>query len=183
MGIINAKIEELKYNDTFFKIIISDINRIFAYWNISEEYNNFFLEKYGNDFFKQTKEVLFVENKTNNEIEKIEIKVPTNNYYVKIRYGRVDYQLTLKRLGKENDIDYGYDIKSNIIKMPSIKVKLDNYKDGNVKFRNFFNNEEAYETKYFKNEDNYKNRIEKLYNENILKSWGEYKRENGYIEK
>ena len=39
------KIIEANHNETKIKILISEVNMIFAYWSISEEYNQRFIKK------------------------------------------------------------------------------------------------------------------------------------------
>lgn len=175
--------KKANYNETILRILISGIDRIFAYWSISEEYNNKFIKKYGEDFFQKTKEILILKNLRNGKEESIELKEHTNNYYIKFGYANSIYQVELLRIGISNNEDYGYKIISNKVVTPNIKVLLSSYNDEKIKFKNIKNGSECLETEYYKKSENTKRKIEKLYDEQIMPAWNEYKRENGYREK
>ena len=171
------------YNETMLKIIIAEVNWLLAYWNISKDYNDKFLNKYGNDFFDKTKEILKVKNLSNNTQEVIEISKPTNNYYIKFNYSDSTYQVELLRVGKENNEDYGYRLVSNKIHSPNIKILIDDYSKDKAKFKNIRTGEEDSKTRFF-NPDNFsKEDIEQLYKDTMKPSWNKYKKENGYKEK
>lgn len=177
------KIKKSEYNETTIKIIIAEVNWLLVYWSISKEYNDFFLKKYGNDFFKKTKEVLKVKNLTNNTEEVIEIKEPTNNYYVKFNYSDSIYQVELLRIGKNDEVDYGYRLISNKVHSPNIKIRIDDYSEDKIKFRNIKTGEESSKSKFYKKGTFSKEDIAKLYDETMRPAWNAYKGENGYKEK
>ena len=172
-----------EYNETILKIIIAEVNWLLAYWTISKEYNDAFLEKYGQDFFQKTKEILKVKNLSNNTEEIIEIKEPTNNYYIKFNYSDSIYQVELLRVGKENNEDYGYKIESNKIHSPNIKILINEYSKDKIKFKNIKTGREEEKTKYFNKEEFSKEDIDRLYEDTMKPAWNKYKRENGYKEK
>ena len=176
-------LKKIDYRENMIKILISNIDRIFAYWNISEDYNNEFKKKYGEDFFEKTKEVLILRNLRNNKDVIIEIEQPTNNYYIKFDYANSIYQVILTRIGKEDNKDYGYKLISNKIQSPNIKILINSYSTEKVKFKNVKDMSDLLETKYYKIGENKKIDIDKLYNKHIIPSWDEYKKENGYREK
>lgn len=183
---VKIDMEEIKkanYNQTILKILIAGIDTIFAYWNISEEYNEKFKKKYGEDFFEKTKEILTLKNLRNGKEEKIEVNGITNNYYIRFKYSNSIYQVELSRIGINDNKDYGYKIISNQVVTPNVKILLDNYDDKNIKFKNIKNNGEYSETKYYKKDKDNKDKIEKLYSEQIIPAWNDYKKENGYREK
>lgn len=171
------------YNETMLKIIIAEVNWLLAYWSISKEYNDKFTEKYGEDFFKKTKEILIVKNLSNNTEESIEIKEPTNNYYIKFNYSDSIYQVELLRVGKENNEDYGYKIESNKIHSPNIKILIDDYSKDKIKFKNVKKGEECKKTRFYNPDEFTKKDIERLYNDTMRPAWNAYKVENGYKEK
>lgn len=172
-----------QYNETFIKIIIAEVNWLLAYWSTSKEYNDFFIEKYGNDFLEKTKEVLRVKNLSNNTEEVIEVKEPTNNYYIKFNYSDSIYQVELLRVRKEDNKDYGYKIESNIIHSPNIKVLINDYSRESIKFKNLKTGEEMAKTEFYNFENFSKQDIEKLYEDTMKPAWNIYKKENGYKEK
>ena len=164
-------------------ILIVEVNWLLAYWGIAKEYNESFVDKYGGNFFEQTKEFLKVKNLTNNTEEIIEIKESTNNYYIKFNYSDSIYQVELLRLGKDDGKDYGYRLVSNEIHSPNIKVRIDDYFEDKIKFRNVKAGEEEEETKFYKKTKFSKDDIVKLYDETMRPAWNAYKKENGYKEK
>lgn len=179
----NVEIKKTKYNETILNILIVEVNWLLAYWNISGEYNNDFSKKYGNDFFEKTKEILKVKNLSKNTEEVIEINEPTNNYYIKFNYSDSIYQVELLRVGKDDKKDYGYRLVSNKIHSPNIKVRIDDYDEDKMKFRNVKTGEEKDETKFYKKTKFSKDDIVKLYDETMRPAWNDYKKENGYKEK
>lgn len=177
------KVKRAYYDESIIRILISGIDTILAYWNISEEYNNKFIKKYGEDFFEKTKEILILKNLRNSKEEIIEIKEPTNNYYIKFGCSNSIYQVELLRIGIGDDKEYGYKIVSNQVVTPNIKVLLSNYNDEKIRFKNIKNGNECKETKYYQKSENNKEKVEKLYEEQIMPVWNDYKKENGYREK
>lgn len=171
------------YEKTFLKILIAEVNWLLVYWNVSKRYNNKFIKLYGEDFFSKTKEILIVKNLNNNTEEIIEIKEPTNNYYIKFNYSDSIYQVKLKRIGKEDNKDYGYELKSNKIHSPNVKIRIKEYAPEKIKFKNIKTGEETSETQYYNSKVFSKEDIEKLYDNTMRPSWDAYKRENGYKEK
>ena len=171
------RIENFNYNENILRILISSIDRILVYWNISKEYNDYLKKIYGEDFFDKTKEVLILKNLTNNTDKRIELTEYTNNYYVKYNYSNAIYQVELVRIGKEDNKVYKYKLISNIVKTPRIKVGLDKYKEENIIFRCL---ESGQLIKRI--DQNSKERTEEFYKEKIMPSWNVYKKENGYRE-
>lgn len=177
------EVKKANYNQTILKILISGIDTIFAYWSISEEYNKKFIKQYGKDFFEKTEEILILKNIRNGKEKIIKIKEPTNNYYIKFDYSNSIYQVELLRIGISNQKDYGYKLVSNQVVTPNMKVLLNNYNNQKIKFKNIKNGNECMETKYYQKSESNKDKIDKLYTEQIMPTWTEYKKENGYREK
>ena len=176
------KIIKPRYTKTFLKLLISEINIVKAYWNIAEEYNKKYIEKYGEDFLKETKPVLKLLNLRTGTIENVNLEDGKNSCYIKINYANSYYQAELIRVGIEDNKDYGYRIVSNKVRSPNIKVLINRYDLSKIKFRNLFNGIESVNTDFY-NPDNYKKEdINLLYEELIKPSWNQYKLENGYKE-
>lgn len=174
------KIRTEKYNETMLNILIVEVNWLIAYWSISEEYNNRFIEKYGENFFEQTKEILRIRNLSNNTEEVIELNEKTNNYYVKFNYSDSVYQAELLRVGKENNQEYGYKLVSNKIHSPNVKILIDEYTPQKVSFKSIKTLEE---TEISQKQDFSIDDVRNLYEDTMKPSWNEYKKENGYKEK
>lgn len=171
-----------KYTETFLKIIISEINIIKAYWNISEEYNKKFTERYGKDFSKKTKPIIKLKNLRTGTIEDIDVDDNKKSCSIKINYANSEYQAEMIRVGINDNKDYGYSIISNKIKSPNIKILINRYDSSEIKFRDLLNGNESVSTDFY-NPNNYKKEdINLLYEELIKPSWNLYKLENGYKE-
>ena len=171
----DLKIENYNYDKTFLKVIVSGIDKVLAYWNITSEFDNEFKEKFGDDFLQKTKTILVLKN--NSVVEDIiELKEYTNNYYIKYKYSNAIYTVELKKVGIDDDKDYGYKIISNTIQTPLIKVGLEKYRPEDLKLKNIKTGAEIESSKIDKKI------IEELYEKKIMPSWEEYKKENSYRE-
>ena len=174
--IINdLKIENYNYDKTFLKVIVSGVDKVLAYWNITPEFDNEFKRKFGEDFLNKTKTILVLKNYSGVE-DTIELKEYTNNYYIKYKYSNAIYTVELQKIGIDDDKDYGYKLISNKVQTPLIKVGLEKYNPEDVNFKNIKTGEKV-ETPEFDKEI-----IEELYNNKIMPSWEDYKKENGYRE-
>ena len=169
------KVENYNYDKTFLKVIVSGVDKVLAYWNITSEFDNEFKKKYGEDFLDKTKTILVLKNNSVVE-DTIELKEYTNNYYIKYRYSNAIYTVELKKVGIDDDKDYGYKLISNKIQTPLIKVGLEKYNPQNVNFKNVKTGEKV-ETPQIDKEI-----IEELYSNKIMPSWEAYKKENSYRE-
>ena len=169
------KVENYNYDKTFLKVIVSGVDKVLAYWNITSEFDNEFKKKYGKDFLDKTKTILVLKNNSVVE-DTIELKEYTNNYYIKYRYSNAIYTVELKKVGIDDDKDYGYKLISNKIQTPLIKVGLEKYNPQNVNFKNVKTGEKV-ETPQIDKEI-----IEELYSNKIMPSWEAYKKENSYRE-
>lgn len=174
--IINdLKIENYNYDKTFLKVIVSGVDKILTYWNITPEFDNELKKKYGEDFLQKTKTILVLKNYSGVE-DTIELKEYTNNYYIKYKYSNAIYTVELQKVGIDDDKDYGYKLVSNTIQTPLIKVGLNKYKQEDIKFKNIKTGEKIEAPKIDKTI------IEELYNNKIMPSWEAYKKENSYRE-
>ena len=170
------KIENYNYDKTFLKVIVSGVDKVLAYWNITPEFDNEFKKLYGEDFLEKTKTILVLKNVYSGVEDTIELKDYTNNYYIKYKYSNAIYTVELQKVGIDDNKDYGYKLVSNTIQTPLIKVGLNKYNPEDINFKNIKTGEkiEAPEIE--------KEIIEELYDNKIMPSWEAYKKENGYRE-
>lgn len=145
------------YNQTVVKILAQTPNILFIYWDISNEDRKSYLEKYGKDFFENTRPYLVITNVTMNYTFEVEVNDFANSWYLHINDANCEYKVELKRKfivnssdsNKENRSlenssykfenyhvnDYLYITSSNQLEMPNDKILFD--KLGNtVFFRN-----------------------------------------------
>lgn len=172
----DLKIENYNYDRTFLKVIVSGVDKVLAYWNVTPEFDNEFKKKYGEDFLKKTKTVLVLKNSNSIVENRIELTDFTNNYYIQYKYSNAVYTVELQKIGIEDDRDYGYKIVSNKVKTPGLKVGINNYKQEDIIFKNIKNNEKVQSPRLDKSI------IKELYDNKIMPSWNMYKKENGYRE-
>lgn len=172
----NLEIGKYNYKENFLKIMISSVDRILAYWNITEEFDNIFKQKYGEDFLKKTKTMLILKNMSTGVEDRIELTTYTNNYYIKYKYSNAVYMVELVKLGIEDEKDYGYKLVSNKIISPRITVGFKQFNKNNIKFKNI-KDDTFVDINVLEKE-----KIENLYSTQIIPAWSEYKAENGYRE-
>lgn len=86
-----------RYNETVIKILAQTPHALFIYWDISDSDKNELIQKYGENFFNETKPILLVHNQTLNCSFEVEIddfanswylRTPTSNCIFKIELGR-----------------------------------------------------------------------------------------------
>ena len=117
-----------RYNETVVKILAQTPNMLFIYWDISDLDRNSYIEKYGNDFFNNTKPILLIHNKTMNYTFEVEINDFANSWYLHVNDANCDYSVELGRrpIYNNRDLDdYFYIVTSNEMEMPNNHVLLD----------------------------------------------------------
>lgn len=131
-----------RYNQTVVKILAQTPTNLFVYWDISDEDRNSYIEKYGEDFFNNTKPVLIITNKTMNYTFEVEINDFANSWYVHLNDANCDYSVELGRrpIYSDSNIDeYVYISTSNDMEMPNNHILFDRL-GKSVFFRNIKNN-------------------------------------------
>lgn len=131
-----------RYNQTVVKILAQTPTNLFVYWDISDEDRNSYIEKYGKDFFNNTKPVLIITNKTMNYTFEVEINDFANSWYVHLNDANCDYSVELGRrpIYSDSNIDeYVYISTSNDMEMPNNHILFDRL-GKSVFFRNIKNN-------------------------------------------
>lgn len=123
---------------------------LFIYWDIADSDRKSFTEHYGENFFKDTKPVLIVHNKTMNYSFEIEINDFANSWYLHVNDTDCKYEIELGRRPfthistiKE---EYIYISSSNEMNSPNNHILFErfnpsvtykNLKNGNTTKRNF----------------------------------------------
>ncbi len=86
-----------RYNQTVVRILAQTPNKLFIYWDISDEDRNNYEKKYGSDFFYNTRPYLIVTNTTMNYTCEVEINDFANSWYLNINDASCDYKVELAR--------------------------------------------------------------------------------------
>ncbi len=131
-----------RYNETTVKILAQTPTMLFIYWDISDDDRASYKEKYGEDFFNNTKPVLLVTNKTMNYSFEVEINDFANSWYLHVNDADCDYSVELGRrpIYINSNIDnYIHVSSSNDMEMPNNHILFDKL-GKSVFFKNVKNN-------------------------------------------
>jgi len=112
-----------RYNQTIVKILAQTPNRMFVYWDISDEDRKKYEAEYGLDFFNNSVPVLIVHNKTKNYSFEIQINDFASSWYFDVDDAKCEYFIELGRRAKGNSIsipnNYLYITSSNTAEAPN----------------------------------------------------------------
>lgn len=136
-----------RYNQTVVKILYQTPTTLFIYWDISDADRANFVEKYGNNFFNDTKPVLVIHNDTLHYSFEIDINDFANSWYLHVNDSKADYKIELGRRyfdNSNNNIsnNYVYVTSSNEIESPNDHILFDKSQNM-VYFRNVKTNVET----------------------------------------
>ena len=96
-----------RYNQTVVKILAQTPNILFIYWDISDDDRKSLSEKYGEDFFNNTKPFLVVTNETMHYTFEVEINDFANSWYLHVNDANCEYKVELVRK-YVNDNSFNY---------------------------------------------------------------------------
>lgn len=146
-----------RYNETVVKILAQTPTMLFIYWDISDADKASYKNKYGEDFFSNTKPVLVVRNKTMNYTFEVDINDFANSWYLHVNDADCDYSVELGRrpiINNTNIDNYVYVTTSNDMEMPNNHILFDKLGKSvffkNVK-NNFIEEKEIYSLSFIKN--------------------------------
>ncbi|MCI8396511.1 MAG: DUF4912 domain-containing protein [Clostridia bacterium] len=125
-----------RYNQTIVKILAQTPTTLFVYWDISDEDRKSLNDKYGENFFYESRPILVVHNTTHNYTFEIEINDFANSWYIRTQEPNCDYVIELGRKFYNNSQEYIYINSSNGIVSPNDHILFENSNLGNVLFRN-----------------------------------------------
>ena len=149
-----------KYNKTVVKLLAQTPETLFVYWEISDEDKNYFIEKYGENFFETSTPILKIHNKTKNYTYEVEINDFANCWYLHVNDSKCEYQIELDRkINTFSNNEYVYISSSNNLESPNNHILFEQNLS-KVQFKNVKTNE-------LKDIDITKN-IEKIYN---IENW------------
>ncbi|MBQ3408351.1 MAG: DUF4912 domain-containing protein [Clostridia bacterium] len=133
-----------RYNQTVIKILAQTPHALFIYWDISDSDRKEMTDKYGDNFFYETKPVLLVHNKTLNSSFEIEVDDFTNSWYLRTPTSNCVFEIELGRkkitanetIKFENNSNIMHITKSNTLESPNdhiLKNQLSSVYFKNVK--------------------------------------------------
>ena len=127
-----------RYNETIVKILAQTPTTLFVYWDISDDDRNALINKYGENFFQETKPILIVHNVTHNYSYELEINDFANSWYIRAQEPNSDYVIELgrKKINNSNGNEYIYIHSSNDIVSPNNHVLFEETDLGHVAFKN-----------------------------------------------
>lgn len=128
-----------KYNETTVKILAQTPKKLFIYWDISEEDRKAYIDKFGPDFFNNTKPVLIVHNISMNYTFEVEINDFANCWYLDINDTKCEYSIELGRRSKIQNYyipnNYVFVTSSNKIENPNDHILFEK-QSNTIYFRN-----------------------------------------------
>ena len=130
------------YNQTVVKILAQTPTVLFVYWDISVKDKQYYLDKYGEDFFNNTIPYLTVTNQTKNYSFEIEINDYANSWYINIPDSDCKYDVVLFRKSKNLKVHQEniYITSSNNLQTPNDHILFDSL-GKNIFFKNVKTNE------------------------------------------
>lgn len=118
-----------RYNKTVVKVLAQTPNRLFIYWDVSDEDKQALIDKFGPYFYNNTKPVLIVHNKTMNYSFEVDINDYANSWYLHVNDSKCDYDVELGRrsINKYAQTPNGYlEIShSNSVESPNDHILFD----------------------------------------------------------
>ena len=118
-----------RYNHTVVKVLAQTPNRLFIYWDVSDEDKQALIDKFGPYFYNNTKPVLIVHNKTMNYSFEVDINDYANSWYLHVNDSKCDYDVELGRrsINKYAQTPNGYVgiSQSNSIQSPNDHILFD----------------------------------------------------------
>ena len=94
-----------RYNKTLVTILAQTPNMLFIYWDISDEDRNAYIQKYGQNFFNDTRPYLIITNTTMNYSFEVEINDFANSWYLHINDANCKYTIELVRKFITNSVE------------------------------------------------------------------------------
>lgn len=110
-----------RYNETVVKILAQTPTTLFIYWDISDTDRNMYIEKYGKEFFNNSRPILIINNETMGYKFEVEINDFANSWYLHVNDANCQYKIELGRKLIENNYaeEYIPIISSNEIEAPN----------------------------------------------------------------
>lgn len=105
-----------RYNETCIKLLFQSPHILYAYWDVSDEDENSFIEKYGEHTYYNSRIYLEITNTSNGKKFEIDVNPFTKNWYIHIDEPNCKYIVKLCRTINNQKIDI---TSSNILTVPT----------------------------------------------------------------
>lgn len=123
------------YDKVIIKVLAQTPDTLFVYWEISNKDKKSFEEKFGKDFFSNSRPVLIIKNETKNYSFEVEIHDYANSWYLNIEDSSCKYNIELGRRLLHEENSYVYIASSNEIEAPNDHILFEK-KQSMIYFKN-----------------------------------------------
>lgn len=146
-----------RYNETIVKVLAQTPQKLFVYWDISDNDRKKYEDTFGQNFYNNTYPVLLLYNEDKQYVREIAVNDFANSWYIDISDPKTKYIIQLGRKFKEGYLEVDYDkvrknniilrndylpyAESNMMEAPNDHVLIEELPDY-IKFRNVKTNEE-----------------------------------------
>ena len=140
-----------RYNETIVRVLAQTPQKLFVYWDISDNDRKKYEDTFGEDFYNKTYPVLLLYNQDKQYVREIEVNDFANSWYIDIDDPKTKYIIQLGRKFRSNNPMVDYDkvnanniilrndylpyAESNMMEAPNDHVLLESLPDF-VSFRN-----------------------------------------------
>lgn len=122
-----------RYNETKIYLLFQTPLMLFAFWDISDNDENKYIEKFGKDSYFNSKIYLKITNETNGKVFNVDINPFAKNWYIQIQEPYCKYRAEVCRSIKNHEISMA---SSNTLNTPNNKIIMPKQ---NLKFVNIKN--------------------------------------------
>ncbi len=146
-----------RYNETIVKVLAQTPQKLFVYWDISDNDRKKYEDTFGQNFYNNTYPVLLLYNEDKQYVREIAVNDFANSWYIDISDPKTKYIIQLGRKFKDGYLDIDYDkvrrnniilrndylpyAESNMMEAPNDHVLIEELPDF-IRFRNVKTNEE-----------------------------------------
>jgi len=106
-----------RYNETIVRVLAQTPQKLFVYWDISDNDRKKYEDTFGEDFYNKTYPVLLLYNQDKQYVREIEVNDFANSWYIDIDDPKTKYIIQLGRKFRSNNpvVDYNKVNANNII--------------------------------------------------------------------
>ena len=106
-----------RYNETIVRVLAQTPQKLFVYWDISDNDRKKYEDTFGEDFYSRTYPVLLLYNQDKQYVREIEVNDFANSWYIDIDDPKTKYIIQLGRKFRSSNpmVDYGKVNANNII--------------------------------------------------------------------
>ena len=98
-----------RYNETIVRVLAQTPQKLFVYWDISDNDRRKYEETFGDDFYNNTYPVLLLYNQDKQYVREIEVNDFANSWYIDIDDPKTKYIIQLGRKFRTNTFNVDFD--------------------------------------------------------------------------